>query len=35
MPIQVVFNRAVGDKKAVEKALEVKSTNPPPAPGTG
>jgi lipoprotein-anchoring transpeptidase ErfK/SrfK len=28
MPIQVVFNRAVGDKKAVEKALEVKSTKP-------
>ncbi|MFA1543083.1 L,D-transpeptidase [Actinomadura monticuli] len=28
MPIQVVFNRAVGDKKAVEKALEVKSAKP-------
>ena len=28
MPIQVVFNRPVGDKKAVEKALEVKSTKP-------
>lgn len=28
MPIQVVFNRAVADKKAVEKALEVKSTKP-------
>ena len=26
MPIQVVFNRSVADKKAVEKALEVKST---------
>jgi lipoprotein-anchoring transpeptidase ErfK/SrfK len=28
MPIQVTFNRAVADKKAVEKALEVKSTKP-------
>ncbi|MFC4048194.1 Ig-like domain-containing protein [Actinomadura syzygii] len=28
MPIQVTFNRAVGDKKAVERALEVKSTKP-------
>lgn len=28
MPIQVVFNRAVDDKEAVEKALEVKSTKP-------
>ncbi|MCQ0012470.1 Ig-like domain-containing protein [Actinomadura madurae] len=28
MPIQVTFNRAVGDKKAVEKALEVKSAKP-------
>ncbi|GAA1862174.1 Ig-like domain-containing protein [Actinomadura bangladeshensis] len=28
MPIQVVFNRAVADKKAVEQALEVKSTKP-------
>ncbi|SNT15214.1 Lipoprotein-anchoring transpeptidase ErfK/SrfK [Actinomadura meyerae] len=28
MPIQVVFNRAVTDKKAVEKALEVKSAKP-------
>ena len=28
MPIQVVFNRPVGDKKAVEQALEVKSTKP-------
>ncbi|TDC95355.1 L,D-transpeptidase [Actinomadura sp. 7K507] len=28
MPIQVVFNREVGDKKAVEKAFEVKSTKP-------
>ncbi|MBW8487095.1 L,D-transpeptidase family protein [Actinomadura sp. PM05-2] len=26
MPIQVTFNRAVGDKAAVERALEVKST---------
>lgn len=28
MPIRVVFNREVADKKAVEKALEVKSTKP-------
>ncbi|MFI0487307.1 Ig-like domain-containing protein [Actinomadura sp. 9N215] len=28
MPIQVVFNRGVDDKKAVEKALEVKSAKP-------
>lgn len=28
MPIQVTFNRPVADKKAVEKALEVKSTKP-------
>ncbi|WP_243716732.1 Ig-like domain-containing protein [Actinomadura sp. KC345] len=28
MPIQVVFNQEVGDKKAVEQALEVKSTKP-------
>ncbi|WP_433479040.1 Ig-like domain-containing protein [Spirillospora sp. CA-142024] len=28
MPIQVTFNRPVGDKKAVESALEVKSTKP-------
>ncbi|GAA0560507.1 L,D-transpeptidase [Actinomadura livida] len=28
MPIIVVFNRAVEDKKAVEKVLEVKSTKP-------
>lgn len=28
MPIQVTFNRAVGDRKAVERALEVKSTKP-------
>lgn len=28
MPIQVTFNRPVGDKEAVERALEVKSTKP-------
>ncbi|TDD32329.1 hypothetical protein E1287_23275 [Actinomadura sp. KC06] len=28
MPIQVVFNRGVDDKKAVEKVLDVKSTKP-------
>lgn len=28
MPIIVTFDRAVGDKKAVEQALEVKSTKP-------
>ncbi len=28
MPIMVTFNRAVGDRKAVEQALEVKSTKP-------
>ncbi|MDL4777814.1 MULTISPECIES: L,D-transpeptidase [Thermomonosporaceae] len=28
MPIQVTFNRTVGDRKAVEQALEVKSTKP-------
>lgn len=28
MPIQVVFNRGVDDKKAVEKALDVRSTKP-------
>ncbi|WP_433469252.1 Ig-like domain-containing protein [Spirillospora sp. CA-128828] len=28
MPIQVTFNRPVGDKKAVESALEVKSAKP-------
>ncbi len=28
MPIIVTFNRAVGDRKAVERALEVKSTKP-------
>ncbi|POM22401.1 putative L,D-transpeptidase LppS precursor [Actinomadura rubteroloni] len=28
MPIQVTFNRAVADKKAVESALEVKSDKP-------
>ncbi|MDL4817015.1 L,D-transpeptidase [Actinomadura opuntiae] len=28
MPIIVTFNRAVGDKKAVEQALEIKSTKP-------
>ncbi|RFS82530.1 hypothetical protein D0T12_27445 [Actinomadura spongiicola] len=28
MPIRVVFNRGVADKKAVEKVLDVKSTKP-------